>query len=85
MSGDVNIAGPARQLLRVKDRRATLVRAEPIPGSDGEVSAVRMVFGYAENGERLAVTLDEAAWIEMRKRIDRAFVPVDLPGQMRLL
>ena len=85
MSADVNIAGPARQLLRVKDRRATLARAEPIPGSDGEVTAVRLLFGFADDGQRLAVTLDEPAWMEMRRRIDRAFVPVDLPGQMRLL
>jgi hypothetical protein len=84
MSADVNISGPARQLLRVRDRAAVLARAEGL--WDGEtVPGVRVIFGYADNGERLQITLDRAAWEEMRRRIDRAFVPVDLPGQMRLL
>ena len=28
--------------------------------------AVRVMFGYADNGERLSITIDEAAWKEMR-------------------
>ncbi len=84
MSVDVNIAGPARQLLRVRERGAVLARAEGL--WDGEtVLAVRVMFGFADNGERLQITLDRAAWEEMRQRVDRAFIPVDLPGQMRLL
>jgi len=82
---DVNIAGPARQLLRVRERGARLSRAEAIAGSDGSVAAVRVVFQMEDTGQRLAVTMDGKAWAEMRKRVDRAFIPVDLPGQMRLL
>ena len=85
MPADVNISGPARKLSRVQERRAVLTRAEPIEAGDGSVLAVRAMFGYADNGERLSITIDEAAWKEMRQRIDRAFVPTDLPGQMRFL
>ena len=85
MAADVNISGPARKLSRVRDRGAVLTRAEPVEGSDGSVLAVRVMFGYADNGERLSITIDETAWLEMRQRIDRAFIPIDLPGQMRLL
>ncbi len=85
MAADVNIAGPARRLLRVRERGATLARAEAISASDGAVIAVRTVWALGDDGSRLAITMDQAAWLEMRARIDRAFVPVDLPGQMRLL
>jgi hypothetical protein len=84
MAADVNIAGPARQLLRVRERRAVLFRVEGIFGDDGPAGAVRLMFGYADNGERLSMTIDQEAWNEMRPRVDRAFV-CDLPGQMRLL
>lgn len=82
---DVNIAGPARQLSRVRDRGATLARAEGIFGNEGPAIAVCLVFAYADNGERLAIVADAGAWSEIKQRGDRAFVPVDLPGQMRLL
>jgi hypothetical protein len=82
---DVNIAGPARQLLRVRERGATLKHAEGIFASEGPALAVRVVFELGDTGARLAITMDHQAWQEMRQRVDRAFIPVDLPGQMRLL
>jgi hypothetical protein len=85
MAADVNIAGPARQLLRVREQGATLRRVEGAFRDAGPAAAVRVVFEVVENGRRLAITLDRAAWEELRDRVERAFIGADLPGQMLLL
>ena len=82
---NVNISGPARAAFAGSRAGGRASAREGVFGNEGPASAVRLMFGYADNGERLSMTIDEAAWREMRARIDRAFIPTDLPGQMRLL
>ena len=74
MGADVNILGPARQLLRVRERAAGLTRVDGIFGPAGPAQAVRVTFRFEDRGDRLAVTMNWAAWAELRDRVDRAFV-----------
>lgn len=87
MSTCVKITGPARQLLRVREREASLARVERLLGAEGPATAVRMGFVFEENGQRITLTLDRAAWHELATRVQRAFTFDDsgpLPGQGNL-
>ena len=74
MAATVEILGPARSLLRVRQQTATLVRVEGKFGSAGDAAAVSVRFDLQESDKRLAIEIDSRAWDELRERIDRAFV-----------
>ena len=71
---DINILGPAKKLLRVRERAATIDRVEGIFGVEGPAMAVEITFRLGDSGARLAITMGGRAWCERRERVDRAFV-----------
>jgi hypothetical protein len=83
-TADLRLLGPARQLLRVREKPARVKSVEGQFVGEGDAVAVTATFEFVEDGRRLSIRFDRQAWEDFRQRLDRAFVFVDLPGQARL-
>ena len=68
------IAGPAKQLLRVRSQAATVKRTRGIFPHKGDASGVEVMFSLPETGTRLTIVFDRAAWDDLAARVQSALV-----------
>lgn len=65
----MKILGPAKKLLRMRQREGRLKRVQA-----GASETVHVTIELTEDGRRIELEFDRHAWAELRERVDRAFV-----------